>query len=261
MGQAHRREWRKKKISKEKQDRKKCGERLRWKRGENSKSGEGNSTESGQKVFGLGSCWDARPGMGCPVCSLGLRSFVPVRLATAQSWDSPDETSLEKSCFSILLPQLSQQIHKRKVTHSATRTAHRHPSPEKLTGRRKESRSPLRIITPSPSRFLSLPFTPTLTHRSSSSLSGLLGIVLLDFAPLWWMICLEILSVCEQTQHPGGRTEATFLFLSLQVTHTLNICVYLWMCVCVCGNLQPFWAKWYVAWLNSWPSPPAQAIS
>lgn len=33
------------------------------------------------------------------------------------------------------------------------------------------------------------------------------------------------------------------------------------VCMCECNNLQPFHSEWCVAWLNPWPSPPAQAIS
>lgn len=117
--------------------------------------------------------------MGCPVCPLGLRSFVPVWLATAQSQYSPDETSPEKSCFSTLLPQLSQQKHKHTITHTNTHThtshQHRHPLPKKLTERRKESRNPLRIITPSPSFLfsfsLSFSLFHTYTHTSLIQLS------------------------------------------------------------------------------------------
>lgn len=190
--------------------------------------------------------------MGCPVCPLGLRSFVPVWLATAQSQYSPDETSPEKSCFSTLLPQLSQQKHKHTITHTpVTSTGTHYLRSRQKGGKRAETLWELSLpllpfFFPS-----SRSFTPTHTHPSSSSLSGLLGIVLVDFAPLWWMICLKILSVHEQAQRPGGRTylqsekshyfSATFPFLYPQVNHsTEHICVYLWMCVCVCDNLQPF---------------------
>lgn len=54
-------------------------------------------------------------------------------------------------------------------THRVTSTAHRHPLPWKLTGRRKESRNPLRIITPFPfflSFFPSFSLSHLRTHTS-----------------------------------------------------------------------------------------------
>lgn len=54
----------------------------------------------------------AKAGIGCPVCPLPLRPFVPLWLASACSQDSPDAASpQEKRRFSTVLLRPSQQEH------------------------------------------------------------------------------------------------------------------------------------------------------
>ncbi len=196
--------------------------------------------------------------MGLPVCPLAPGSFVPVWLASTRSQDSPDETSLEKSCFSTLLPQPSQHTHTH--THTHTSTAHRYPLPWKLTGRREKRICFENYHFRSFSFFSLLFFHPSLvftfflcyTSLSQCSLwssgdcaSGLCSPMMNDLPKN--TVCMQASSIQVEELTSSVRNHTTFRPLfhpSIRRLATeLNICVYLLMCVCVCvcDNLQPFW--------------------